>query len=114
MAPVCPHYSTKFGLPFPFLTVSFLGGRYCNDMKVGDWKVTISNITRSTMQDFFLWVCENYSISTWGTSKVYIRQFGQLYTTVTGRYPDRNDMKELYKVRNASYVALFYNLLTLY
>ncbi|KAH8755821.1 FluG domain-containing protein [Diaporthe sp. PMI_573] len=81
--------------------------RYCNDMKVGDWKVTISNITRSTMQDFFLWVCENYNISTWGTSKVYIRQFGQLYTTVTGRYPDRNDMKELYKYHDNILIPTF-------
>jgi hypothetical protein len=67
-------------------------------MNVGDWKVTIQNLTRATMQDFFLWVCEAHRITSWNTSQEYIRQFQQLYTTVTGRYADRNDIKELYKV----------------
>ena len=75
-------------------------------MKVGDWKATINTINRATMQGFFYWVCENHNIKSWGTLEVYIRQFGQLHTTVTGRYPDRNDMKELYKVLNSRSVAV--------
>ncbi|KAH8719857.1 hypothetical protein HC256_000269 [Beauveria bassiana] len=47
--------------------------------------------------DFFLFVCGNYNVRSWGTSEEYIRQFQQLYTTVTGRYMDRNDAKEVYK-----------------
>lgn len=69
-------------------------------MEVGDWKVTIQSLTRATMQDFFLWVCETHKIKSWGTSQEYIRQFQQLHTTITGRYPNRNDIKELYKVRD--------------
>lgn len=49
--------------------------------------------------DFFLFVCGNYNVKSWGTSHVYIRQFQQLYTTIAGRYVDRNDAKEVYKVR---------------
>lgn len=71
-------------------------------MEVGDWKATLSTITRATMQAFFYWVCENHNINSWGTSQVYIRQFQQLHTTITGRYSDRNDIKELYKVLNSS------------
>ncbi|KAH8882386.1 hypothetical protein GQ53DRAFT_665849 [Thozetella sp. PMI_491] len=28
--------------------------RYCDGMKVGDWKATLQGLTRATMQDFFL------------------------------------------------------------
>lgn len=67
-------------------------------MKVGDWRATLVNITRATTMDFFLFICGNYKIRSWGSSEEYIRQFQQLYTTVTGRYMDRNDAKEVYKV----------------
>lgn len=67
-------------------------------MKVGDWELTLQNIKRSTMQDFFFWVLENHKIGSEGTSKEYIRQFQQLYTTITSRFADRNDIAELYKV----------------
>ena len=72
--------------------------RYCTEMNVGEWKSTIESLGRETTMDFFLHVCETSKIESWGTSKVYIRQFQQLYTSVTGRYMDRNDSKELYKV----------------
>lgn len=71
-------------------------------MEVGDWKTILKKIDIATMEDLFLWVCEKHNIKSWGTSLEYIRQFQQLYTTVTGQYIDRNDIKELYKVRDAS------------
>lgn len=67
-------------------------------MNIGDWRLTITNVNRETMMDFFLFVCETSRIKSRGSSEEYIRQFQQLYTTVTGRYADRNDIKELYKV----------------
>jgi hypothetical protein len=72
---------------------------YCEDLKIGDWEATIKSLKRETTQDFFLYVCENSKITSWGSGKEYIRQFQQLYTTVTGQYMDRNDAKEVYKVR---------------
>lgn len=67
-------------------------------MNVGDWRATIASLSRATTMDFFLFVCGNYKVQSWGSSAEYIRQFQQLYTTVTGRYMDRNDAKEVYKV----------------
>lgn len=75
-------------------------------MKVGDWRVKMENLTRATLQDFFHWVCERHNIESWGSSQVYIRQFLQLHTTVTGRYCDRNDIKELYKVLDSLNLAV--------
>ncbi|CVL09160.1 uncharacterized protein FMAN_15436 [Fusarium mangiferae] len=72
--------------------------RYCTDMKVGDWKATIQNLRRETTQDFILFMCEHYNIRSWGSTHEYIRQFQQLYTNINGRYMDRNDAKEVYKV----------------
>jgi hypothetical protein len=43
-------------------------------------------------------MCERYNITSWGSIEEYIRQFQQLYTTVNGRYMDRNHSKEVYKV----------------
>ncbi|RSL81437.1 hypothetical protein CEP52_017198 [Fusarium oligoseptatum] len=72
--------------------------RYCDDMEVGDWRATIENLDRAIVQDFLLYVCERYKITSWGSGHEYIRQFQQLYTTVNGQYMDRNDTKEVYKV----------------
>ncbi|PCD28577.1 hypothetical protein AU210_011136 [Fusarium oxysporum f. sp. radicis-cucumerinum] len=71
--------------------------RYCTDLEVGDWKATIQNLKRETTQDFVLYMCERYNITSWGSIEEYIRQFQQLYTTVNGRYMDRNHSKEVYK-----------------
>lgn len=86
----------------PFASSSFADSvphRYCADMEVGDWKATIENLDRGTVQDFLLYVCERSKITSWGSGHEYIRQFQQLYTTVNGQYMDRNDTKEVYKVR---------------
>ena len=72
--------------------------RYCEEKKVGDWKRTIESLSRAVTMDFLLFICANYNINSWGTTGEYIRQFQQLYTTVTGQYMDRNDAKEVYKV----------------
>ncbi|KAI0835719.1 hypothetical protein F5Y06DRAFT_305690 [Hypoxylon sp. FL0890] len=71
--------------------------RYCTKMQVGDWRVLIKDLKREMAQDFFLYVCKHSKIKSWGTGEEYIRQFQQLYTTVNGRYMDRNDAKEIYK-----------------
>lgn len=67
-------------------------------MDIGDWRATIFNLRRATTMDFFFFVCEKYNVRSWGSLEEYIRQFQQLYTTTTGRYMDRNDTKEVYKV----------------
>ncbi|RYO79482.1 hypothetical protein DL762_008140 [Monosporascus cannonballus] len=81
--------------------------RYCTDMKVGDWEASIKNLKRETTQDFFLYVCERYKIKSWGSGEEYIRQFQQLYTTVNGRYMDRNDAKEVNKYYKCVLVPRF-------
>ncbi|XP_044716549.1 FluG domain-containing protein [Hirsutella rhossiliensis] len=81
--------------------------RYCTDNRIGDWKATIRNLARETTMDFFLFVCGNYKVKSWGTSEEYMRQFQQLYTTVTGRYMDRNDSKEVYKYHHNVLVPRF-------
>jgi hypothetical protein len=74
-------------------------GRYCAEMKCSeDWESLLRNLDRQTLMDFFLWVGETSRIGSTGSSGEYMRQFSQLHTTVTGRYVDRNDYKELYKV----------------
>ena len=72
-----------------------------------DWESPLHNITRETMMDFFLFVGEISRIKSTGSSKEYIRQFSELYTSVTGRYVDRNDYKELYKVGPLAPLAYF-------
>lgn len=49
--------------------------------------------------DFLLHMCETYKIKSWSTSWEYFRQYKQLYASVTGRYMDRNDSREILKVR---------------
>ncbi|PCD25770.1 hypothetical protein AU210_012206 [Fusarium oxysporum f. sp. radicis-cucumerinum] len=71
--------------------------RYCTDLEVVTGKATIQNLKRETTQDFVLYMCERYNITSWGSIEEYIRQFQQLYTTVNGRYMDRNHSKEVYK-----------------
>ncbi|KAH7201205.1 hypothetical protein DER44DRAFT_841713 [Fusarium oxysporum] len=81
--------------------------RYCADMKVGEWKATLENLDRGTTQDFLLYICERYKITSWGSGHEYIRQFQQLYTTVNGLYMDRNDTKEVYKYYRSVLVPRF-------
>lgn len=49
--------------------------------------------------DFLDHLCEKYKITSWGTSWEYFRQYKQLYARVVGQYMDRNDSKEVKKVR---------------
>jgi hypothetical protein len=48
--------------------------------------------------DFLFYIGENYTIGSEGTMAQYIRQFQQLYRLVSGKYMDRNDSEEVYKV----------------
>ena len=82
----------------PFPCTDLLAHSYCADMKVGEWKATLENLDGGTTQDFLLYICERYNITSWGSGHEYSRQFQQLYTTVNGQYMDRNDTKEVYKV----------------
>lgn len=93
-------YVIKTGIAslHPFLCTNLLAHSYCADMKVGEWKATLENLDCGTTQDFLLYICERYKITSWGSGHEYIRQFQQLYTTVNGQYMDRNDTKEVYKV----------------
>lgn len=59
----------------------------------------IQGADRSMAMDFLFHLCESYKIKSWGTSWEYFRQYKQLYASVTGQYMDRNDSKEILKVR---------------
>lgn len=87
-------------------TPLFTQHRYCTENGVGEWHITLE-LSREIMIDFVLFVYGNYKIQSWGTSLEYICQFQQLYTTVTGRFVDRNDARELYKVCLRLYPILF-------
>ncbi|TIC97035.1 hypothetical protein CH35J_007397 [Colletotrichum higginsianum] len=83
--------------------------RYCKEQNLGEWQTALENVTRETMMSFFLRVSEwsKGKIKSWGTTQVYIRQFQQLYNTVTGRSMDRNDAKELYKFHHTILIPRF-------
>ena len=49
--------------------------------------------------DFLDYLCQTYRIKSWGSSWEYFRQYKQLYASANGRYMDRNDSKEVKKVR---------------
>jgi hypothetical protein len=74
--------------------------RYCKREFDGKWKETLMTLQHQTTKDFLFYVCEESKgqIKSWGTTKVYIRQFQQFYTSVTGRFMDRNEVREVYKV----------------
>ncbi|KAL8398621.1 hypothetical protein RB596_005954 [Gaeumannomyces avenae] len=81
--------------------------RYCEEKKVGDPEATLKSLSRETTMDFFLYVCGNRTIKSWGTTHVYIRQFQQLYTTITGQFMDRNDAREVYKYHRQVLIPRF-------
>ncbi|KAL4404040.1 FluG domain-containing protein [Colletotrichum abscissum] len=83
--------------------------RYCQEQNLGEWQAALENVSRETMMSFFLRISEWSigKIKSWGTTQVYIRQFQQLYTTVAGRYMDRNDAKELYKFHRTILIPRF-------
>lgn len=37
-------------------------GSYCTEKDICEWKVTLQNIGRKLIMDFFLFVCESYKI----------------------------------------------------
>ncbi|KAL2260202.1 hypothetical protein VTK26DRAFT_5876 [Humicola hyalothermophila] len=47
--------------------------------------------------DFLEYLCQTCRITSWGALWEYFRQYKQLYASVTGRYMDRNDSKEVLK-----------------
>ncbi|KAK3943772.1 hypothetical protein QBC46DRAFT_253333, partial [Diplogelasinospora grovesii] len=82
--------------------------RYCKSAKLaGSWQVVIGKADRAMAMDFLLHLCEAYSIKSWGTSWEYFRQYKQLYASVTGRYMDRNNSREVLKWHDATLVPRF-------
>jgi len=81
--------------------------RYCTEGQVGEWETTLLNVSRELMMDFFLFVCESYNVRSWGTSKVYIRQFFEMYTTVSGNFMNRNHAKALYHYHDRILIPRF-------
>ncbi|KAK1657061.1 FluG domain-containing protein [Colletotrichum godetiae] len=92
-----------------FLLTDLQNNRYCKEQNFGEWQAALETVTRETMMSFFLRVSEWSigKIKSWGTPQVYIRQFQQLYTNATGRYMDRNDVKELYKFLHTVLIPRF-------
>ncbi|KAF6517621.1 hypothetical protein HZS61_003182 [Fusarium oxysporum f. sp. conglutinans] len=90
-------------------TVRFIKPRYSEqtEINVGEWKATLENLDRGTTQDFLVYICERYKITSWGSGHEYTRQFQQLYTTVNGQYMNRNDTKEVYKYYRSVLVPRF-------
>jgi hypothetical protein len=79
--------------------LAYLNTRYCTEvLETDNERSAIIHIKRETTMDFFLWMNNNYRINAEGSNLQYIRQFQQLYTVATGKYMDRNDVKEVYKV----------------
>ncbi|OAQ58141.2 FluG domain-containing protein [Pochonia chlamydosporia 170] len=81
--------------------------RYCDEAGVGDWEETIRSLGPETTMDFFLFVCGNYKVKSWGSTEEYIRQFQQLYTTVTGQYMNRAHSKAVYNYHHNVLVPRF-------
>jgi len=65
----------------------------------------IKRLDRPMAMDFLDHLCERWKIGSRGTSWEYWRQYKQLYSSVTGQYFDRNDNREVQKVR-LLYVAM--------
>ncbi|KAL2186838.1 hypothetical protein L209DRAFT_779004 [Thermothelomyces heterothallicus CBS 203.75] len=72
---------------------------YCKDAeRWGSWQNVIRNADRTEAMDFLEYLCQSYRIKSWGTSWEYFRQYKQLYASVSSRYMDRNDSREVQKV----------------
>ncbi|KAK3693261.1 hypothetical protein B0T22DRAFT_496122 [Podospora appendiculata] len=62
-------------------------------------KINIAGLLRKWKRAmvFLDYICETYRIKSWGTSWQYFRLYKQLYATVTGRFMNTNDSKEVKK-----------------
>jgi len=82
-------------------------GRYCESSELGLWKAVIETADKAMAMDFLDYLCDTFKITSSGTSWEYFRQYKQLYSSVSGRYMDTNDTKEIRKV--SRYNAFFYS-----
>lgn len=78
--------------------------RYCEFTGLGPWKDVIMKADKvkvmdlkATVMDFLDYLCSTFKITSAGTSWEYFRQFKLLYTSVTGKYMNTNDSKEIQK-----------------
>lgn len=86
-------------MPLPsFPTDSLTGQRYCDFNSLGGWDDAIKKADASTAMDFIDYICDNYRITSEGSSWEYFRQYQQLYTDVNGQYMDRNDCRAIKNV----------------
>lgn len=71
--------------------------KYCESSELGLWKAAIETANKAMAMDFLDYLCDTYKITSSGTSWEYFRQYKQLYSSVSGRYIDTNDSKEIHK-----------------
>ncbi|KAK4107064.1 hypothetical protein N656DRAFT_840631 [Canariomyces notabilis] len=72
--------------------------RYCEFAKLsGTWREVMQKANRAMAMDFLEYLCQTCRIVSWSASWQYFRQYKQLYASVTGRYMDTNDSKEVKK-----------------
>ncbi|POR38962.1 Uncharacterized protein TPAR_00831 [Tolypocladium paradoxum] len=57
--------------------------------------------------DFLDHLCETWKITSEGTSWEYWRQYKQLYSSINGRFIDRNDAREVLKWHDAYLVPTY-------
>ncbi|KAI0398662.1 hypothetical protein F4802DRAFT_592559 [Xylaria palmicola] len=81
--------------------------RYCHEAKLGPWLNAIQKADRATAMDFLDYLCENYKITSWGTSWEYFRQYKQLYARKAGKHMDLNDSKEVQKWHDTVLVSKY-------
>ncbi|KAI1305758.1 hypothetical protein F5Y03DRAFT_384421 [Xylaria venustula] len=81
--------------------------RYCDSAKLGPWLNAIQKADRATAMDFLDHLCENYKITSWGTSWEYFRQYKQLYARKAGKHMDLNDSKEVQKWHDVALVSKY-------
>ncbi|KAK3905564.1 hypothetical protein C8A05DRAFT_30629 [Staphylotrichum tortipilum] len=80
---------------------------YCTFCRFQNWRDAVQVANRATAVSFLEYLCQTYRIATSGTSWQYFRQYKQLYASVTGRYMDTNDSKEIKKWHDAILVARY-------
>lgn len=67
-------------------------------MDLSHWKQALFEANQATIMNFVDWVCEEYQITSEGSSWVYFREWKQLYQKETGKTISWHETKEIKKV----------------
>lgn len=67
-------------------------------MGLGQWKQALIETNSATIMNYLDWVCQEYRITSEGSSWVLFREWKQLYQKETGKNITWNDTKEIKKV----------------